>query len=58
VVEQGADDGEEHPQLGEEHPSPGSLRVAQPAQAEDEEDRGEQIEQLEQVALHGITCPP
>ena len=52
MVQERADDGEQHPQLGEEHPAAGGLGVAETAQPHDEEDGGEQVEELQQVALH------
>src|SRR5207248_11052658 len=53
VVDQRADDGEEHADLGEEHSAARGLRMAQAPEPEDEEDRRGEVEKLQHVPLHG-----
>ena len=51
VVEQRADDGEQHPELGHEHAAPGRVGMAQALEAEDEEDRGGEVGELDEQGL-------
>jgi hypothetical protein len=56
-MEERADDGEQHPELGQMHAALGRLRMGQPFEAEDEEHPGREVRELDEVESGHLRSP-
>ena len=58
LVQQRADDREQHADLREVHPAARGVGMAETFQPDDEKDRGEEVAEFDEVVLHGAIPSP